>query len=72
MINLTKITPEQANKIECALISLEQDFIDKAKAFEEASTWEDLSEKTRNTLKSNAEWWRETHALIYNSERSTL
>ena len=69
MIDLTKITPDEANKIECALLCLEKEIIDNAKAFEDASTWEDLSEKSRNVMKSNGEWWREVHALLFESER---
>ena len=69
MLDLTKITPNEANKIECALLCLEKEITDKAKAFEEASTWEDLPEKSRNVMKSNAEWWREVHALIFDSKR---
>ena len=69
MLDLTKITPDEANKIECALLGLEKEIIDKAEAFEVASTWEDLSENSRNVMKSNAEWWREVHALLFDTER---
>lgn len=69
MIDLTKITPDEANKIECALLCLEKEIIDKAEAFEKASTWEDLPEKSRKVMKSNGEWWREVHALLFESER---
>lgn len=69
MIDLTKITLDEANKIECALLCLEKEIIDKSKAFEEASKWEDLPEKNRNVMKSNAEWWREVHALLFKTER---
>ena len=69
MIDLTKITREEANKIECALLCLEKEMIDKAQAFENASTWEDLSEKSRILMKSNAEWWSEVHTLLFKTER---
>ena len=69
MIDLTRITLDEANKIECALICLEKEIIDKAEAFEEASTWESLPEKNRNVMKSNGEWWREVHALLFEHER---
>ena len=69
MIDLTKITPDEEHKIECALLCLEKEIIDKAEAFEEASTWKDLPEKSRNVMKSNGEWWREVHALLFKSER---
>ena len=69
MIDLTKITPDEANKIEFGLLMLEKEIIDKTKDFEEASNWEDLPEKSRNVIKSNGEWWREFHALLFKSER---
>ena len=69
MIDLTKITSDEANKIECALLCLEKEIIDKAKAFEDASSWEDLPEKSRNVMKSNSEWWREVHALLFVSKK---
>ena len=55
MIDLTKITLEQANKIECALLQIEDDFNDKIKAYTALSEDDTLSEKTRVTFKSNAE-----------------
>ena len=69
MLDLTKITSEEANKIECALLMIEKEILDKAKAFENASTWEDLPEKSRNVMKSNAEWWYNVHDLLFNTER---
>ena len=69
MIDLTKITPEEANKIECGLLMLEKEIVEKAEAFENASTWEDLPKKSRNTMKSNGEWWREFHTLLFKTER---
>jgi hypothetical protein len=69
MIDLTKITPDEANKIECALLCLEKEIIGNAEAYEDASTWEDLPEKSRNVMKSNGEWWREIHALLFESKR---
>ena len=69
MIDLTKITPDEANKIECALLCLEKNITKAAEAYEEASSWEDLPEKSRNVMKSNAEWWREVHALLFETER---
>lgn len=69
MIDLMKITPEEANKIECALLYLKKNILDKAKAYEDASTWEDLPEKSRNVMKSNAEWWQEVHTLLFKTEQ---
>lgn len=65
MIDLTKITPEQANKIECALLQLEDSFKNNINAYAELSEDDSFSEKTRATFKCNAEWWKAAHALIY-------
>ena len=48
---------------------LEKEIVEKAEAFENASTWEDLSQKSRNVMKSNGEWWREFHTLLFKTER---
>lgn len=65
MIDLTKITLEEAVKIECALALLEKEIIAKAEACESASLWEDLDEESRLLFKSNGEWWREVHKLLF-------
>lgn len=65
MIDLTKITPEQANKIECALIQMEDNVKEKINAYTSFADDDTLSEKTRATMKCNAEWWKAVHALIY-------
>ena len=65
MIDLTKITSSEANKIECALIMLEKEILANAKAYEETASWDILSEKSQNVMKSNAQWWREVHQLIF-------
>ena len=65
MIDLTKITPEQANKIECALLQMEDNFKDKIDAYTNLSQDDTLSAKVRITCKCNAEWWKAVHALIY-------
>ena len=66
MIDLTNITLEQANKIECALIMLETDIDEKITAYEKIALDEDFTNETRKTMTSNAEWWKEVKALIYN------
>lgn len=68
MIDLTKITSEQANKIECALFSLERDVKEFIKANDYLANDKDVEEKTRETLKANANWWREVYTLIYGTE----
>lgn len=69
MIDLTKITLDEANKIELALIFLEKEIIEKAKASEYASMWGNFPERIRNIMKSNGEWWREVHALLFEDKR---
>ena len=65
MIDLTKITPEQANKIECALLQLHTDVKKFIECYDELSKDEDLSAQTRATSKSNCEWWKAVYELIY-------
>ena len=69
MIDLTKITPDEANKIECALNMLEERIFEIAQNFEELSKCVDLPINTRKTLKSNSEWWYEVYALIFKTEK---
>lgn len=64
MIDLTKITPEQANKIECALLMMDSHIKEIIHTYETAATWSDLSEKARQTMKSNAEWWKDLYQLL--------
>lgn len=69
MLDLTTITFDEANKIEIALICLENDIIRKAESYEELAAWDELSEQTRKDMKHNGEWWREVHALLFKTER---
>ena len=64
MIDLTKITRDEANKIECALLMLDSEIKNIIDSYEKASTYEELTEQTRKTMKSNAEWWREFYEMI--------
>ena len=65
MIDLTNITFEQANKIECALLQLHSDIKDFIKTYDQLANDESLSESTRKTMASNHEWWKEVYKLIY-------
>ena len=65
MIDLTKITPDEANKIEIALLCLEREIIARIEASESASLMDGLDEETRLMIKSNTEWWREVHELLF-------
>ena len=69
MIDLTKITPEQANKIECALVMIEDIFKEEIKSWGECACDDSVSEKARRNCKANAEWWTEVHKLIYGKEK---
>lgn len=68
MIDLTNITPDQANKIECALLILESDVKNQITGNYELAKDESLTEKTRKNLKANAQWWEEVYALIYGKD----
>lgn len=64
MFDVTKLTPEQASKIECALLMLTANIKDNISAYEKLAKSDFLDEKTRATSKSNAEWWAEVLAII--------
>lgn len=68
MIDLTKINFEQANKIECALLQMENAFKERMQSWAELATDKEFSEKARETFMSNAKWWAEVHKLIYGEE----
>lgn len=69
MIDLTKLTFEEANKIECALLQLEHYVKDVIESWENISQDKTFSEDFRKTATSNVEWWNEVYRLIYNTER---
>lgn len=63
-----EITPEQANKIECALLQLEYEVAGNIGHWDMYADEELLDADMRETAKSNANWWREVYALIYGEE----
>ena len=65
MKDLRKLTLEESNKVECALIMLESAFKEEIEIAERLSECTELDEKTRATFRSNAEWWREVYNLLY-------
>lgn len=67
MINLKKLTDDEANKIECALLMLSHEIEETIAAYEKAATYPELTETARKTMASNAQWWREVYELLYNS-----
>lgn len=68
MKDLTKLTPDEANKIECLLLTLTTDIEKAIDAFERLSANDDFPEETRRVWRSNAEWYRECYHLIYGKE----
>ena len=68
MIDLTRISPEQANRIECALIMLEGDVKDNIETYYKLTNRPDLEEDTILTLVENAKWWEGVYKLIYGKE----
>ena len=68
MIDLTTLTPEQANKLECYLVMIEDDLKKTIDAHESIAKDLALSPKSRQTLASNAEWYKEVYQLIYQEE----
>lgn len=65
MIDLTRITPDQANKIECALIILESSIKNQITGNYELARDESLTDRARKNFRGTAEWWEEVHRLIY-------
>lgn len=68
MIDLTKLTPEQANKLEMYLITCEEDLVDSINTYERLSAMTDYSESIRAKFRSNANWYRELYQLIFEKE----
>lgn len=68
MIDLTRITPEQANRIECALMMLEGAVKEQIDGNQALADDPSLPQTTRNNLMGTAQWWKELHALIYGKD----
>ena len=66
MIDLTNLTTEQANKIECVLLALEHEVKENIDGYKELLD-EDFPEKVRTTLRNTLAWWQDAHDLIYNN-----
>lgn len=69
MIDLTKITPKQANMIEVALLQLHGDVEDFIKGYDKLSKDDGLTDGTRKAMASNREWWKAVYALIYGERK---
>ena len=69
MIDLTKITAEEANKIECALIQLEGEFKKMIDSWSKLSYDEAFSDKARKNFASNAMWWGEVYGLLFTEDK---
>ena len=69
MIDLTKITADEANKIECALIQLEECFKERINSWSKISNDCCFTDKQRKVFASNAMWWGEVYGLIYMEDK---
>ena len=65
VIDCTKLTVEQANKIEMVLLSLQSRVFDQIIAYEKLSADTSLTEEVRKTMYSNMQWWLEVYQFIY-------
>ena len=65
VIDCTKLTVEQANKLEMVLLSLQSRVYDQIIAYEKLSADTSLTEEVRKTMYSNMQWWLEAYQLIY-------
>lgn len=68
MIDLTNLTPDQANKIEMVLLLLEGDFRKHIEANEALSLDYDLPDEGRKAFEANVKWYKEAYHLIYGKE----
>ena len=68
MIDLTTLTPEQANKLECFLITIEDDLKKTIEAHDTLSKDQSFLPDLRKTFASNCEWYKELYHLIYQKE----
>jgi len=65
MIDLTRITPDEANKIEVALLQLHNDVQKTIKCYDAIANDTEFSAETRKTMANNRDWWQEVYDLIY-------
>lgn len=70
MIDLTKLSPEQATKIEVVLMLMENDFKAFIQMNENLSQDFDLPEEGRRIFEANTTWHKEAYRLIYGKEYS--
>lgn len=68
MIDLTKLTLDQANKIECFLVTCQDDIEHTIDSCDELAADQTLPENIRMTFASNAQWYRDLYHLIYEKE----
>lgn len=71
MKDLTTLTPEQANKLECYLVMIEDDLKKTIEAHDTLSKDKSFLPNLRETFASNAQWYRELYHLIYQKEYIT-
>lgn len=68
MKDLTTLTHEEANKLECMLLTLTSDIEKIIDTYDKLAEDSSFSEDTQRVMKSNAEWYRECYLLIYGKE----
>lgn len=68
MKDLLTLTPAEANKIECLLLTLTSDIERHIDICEELANSETMLPAFRETMKGNAEWFRECYKLLYGKE----
>lgn len=65
VIDCTKLTVEQANKVEITLLYLQSHIYDQVIAYEKLAADTSLSQEVRNTMQNNAEWWLNTYDFLF-------
>lgn len=68
MIDLTTLTPEQANKLECYLITIEDDLKKTIEAHDTLSKDQSFLPDLRQTFANNCQWYKDLYHLIYQKE----
>ena len=68
MIDLTQITFEQANIIECVLSQMETRIYDNYECYEKLACDTTFSDTTRECMNRNAKWWLTAYQLIFGND----
>ena len=68
MKDLMKLTSDEANKLECALLMLHDTIHEYIGLYAKMAQDMDLKEKTRAVMQSNSEWWQEVYTMLYDEK----